>query len=346
MKLKTLAFMVGMASLVSSCDEDTSFVLPRGEGLEVALDNSVYTHFMFYSLSQNKVVFTAEKEAYDLAIQTSGERILFLNSALPYRIWKTGLTDMSASLNLSEATWLYDDASGEAAKSALGNWTDNEVYVLGKVDLTNQDPTTQSVNPYAKIQLKLNSGNVEVKIQLVESTDVSTFTLPSTSANHAYTWVTIGQGKSALQPPANNSYDLVFRPYTEKLMAGPDYYVPYTVQGVLTNRQGGVSSYLYPVEAGLTNDQYNTLFDEIDLADVESSLFASDANKIGYNWKKTSGDPMSGAITYVIVASKMYVVRNADGAVYKLRFNSFYKANDSGQASNKGYVSFEYEWLE
>jgi len=86
----------------------------------------------------------------------------------------------------------------------------------------------------------------------------------------------------------------------------------------------------------------DTLYDfsSINL-DIAQALFYSQAlDEIGYDWKDVVGDVSSGNVTYVIVEGLNYVVLDAEGYYYKLRFISYY--NQSGE---KGIPTFEYQRL-
>jgi hypothetical protein len=81
-------------------------------------------------------------------------------------------------------------------------------------------------------------------------------------------------------------------------------------------------------------------FSSIDLNLASTMAYTGAIDEIGYDWKDIVGDVSSGSVTYIVKEGFNYVVRDADGFYYKLRFISFY--NNDG---DKGYPTFEYQRL-
>jgi len=341
MKLLSVAGALSLALGFISCEKanDPEYVVPAGNVNEVVLDNSIYTHQTFIDLSTNTVVATNSIDAWDLSIQTYGsDSAVYLNSSLSYYVYKTTSTNIDETITIPESiTWLYDDQGGDAAKTAIGNWENGEVYFIGLKDLTNPDPTQQVVTAKYKISFEKTGTGIVVKwADITASTvTVSSTTLKYTNSNEPYTWFSFADGgKAAVQPPAIGDWDIEFTPYTANLG------VPYLVNGVLTNRNGGVVSYKDPVTSGLTNEEYTAYFSALNTDSVQTDLYSAEAHTIGYSWKK-SGVDSNGNPTgvYEIRPSYMYIVKDADGHQYKLRMTNFYKE------SEKGYVTFEYALL-
>lgn len=101
---------------------------------------------------------------------------------------------------------------------------------------------------------------------------------------------------------------------------------------VLHNTLGGVA--LYEVITGEGDKSYA----DFSKSDVDESLFNdTDRSIIGSNWRSTTGPSSS---TPVAKDDRYYVLKDADGNYYKIRFTAV--VNESGE---RGYPSFEYSLL-
>ncbi|NTV83178.1 MAG: hypothetical protein HGA23_02620, partial [Bacteroidales bacterium] len=138
-------------------------------------------------------------------------------------------------------------------------------------------------------------------------------------------------GKQLNLEPPKGDWDLLFTQYTTLLYTNEGDPYPYLLTGVLSNPAG--------VEVA-----QDTLYDfaAIDLGVASSLVYTKALDEIGYDWKDVVGDVSSGSVTYVIREGLSYVVRDAEGYFYKLRFISFYNINNNG---DKGVPTFEFQRL-
>ncbi|NPA37737.1 MAG: hypothetical protein GXO47_12910 [Chlorobi bacterium] len=336
-KLKNLIIAAAMIISASACnDEDTDFVIPKGENNEVNIQNSVYTHQTYYDLSTNNVVLTVENTDWDLEVETSGEmKIIKLNPANSYRVFKTSSKDITEDITIpDEADWRYDDPSGDINDFAFSDWEDNDVYVIAK-KVISYDPTAPSISVFARISFSHQNGGIELNWVLEGENDINSSLLPSTDQAHPYTWFSFDtKGEAAVQPPAPDSYDLIITTYTDEIEDG-DVTFDMEVRGVLINIENNTSSYRYePGEA--TDEEYIEIFNNITKDDIDITEFDDDADEIGYEWKEFNRNSMS----YEIDKSNMYFIKDGDGNYYKLRFTNFYDST-----GEKGYISFTYALL-
>lgn len=337
--------MAVAALTLFSCEkDDNGFVLNPGEAVSVQLETSLYTSQIYYSLSAGRVVATVPNDAWDLQVQTHGsDSVVMLNSGLPLMVVKTNSTNINDAIELGESpNWAIDPSSGDASAGVFAHWKNNEVYVVGVKDLSNQNPAMQPVSAKYKVAFAKTASGITVKwADLTQETvTVKEAQLAQTSQDKPFTWFSFGSGgKASVQPPSKESWDIVFSPYTTIVQAGPSKYF-YNVKGTRTNRFAGTLSYRYAVAGGETNEFYTDLFNNLNSDSIKAESFKPNADVLGYNWKKTTGDVTTGSTSYVIDNTNMFFIKDHDGRHFKFRFASFY--NTTGQ---EGYAGFEYVWL-
>lgn len=336
-----VAALIFSVAMISCTKDNTPEVLvPAGNVNTVELTSSVYDNQIFYDLSSNKVVATNAITAWDLAIQTNGlANTIRLNTGLSMFVYITDLSDINSAVTmLPTPNWVVDDASGDATKTALNGWNDNQVFVIGMKDVSNPDPSKQSIAAKYKLSFLKSGGSVVVKWVDLTVVDglVKSVTLPNTDDANPVTWFSFADnGKAVVQPPSINSYDFDFVPYITLLPAGPGKFINYGVNGVLINYNGGVQAYKYNSGAIASEAQATIRFTGLASDSVNAQLFSTAADVVGHDWKYTK---FQGSPDYLIDYTKMYFIQDADMHIYKLRF-TYYAGKPSG------YVNFEYVLL-
>jgi hypothetical protein len=334
--LKNVLISASIVVLAASCGEDdTDFLIPIGETKEIQIDSSVYTHQTYFDLSTETKVLTVNNSDWDFEVETTGEmKVIKLNPAGAYRVFKTELTDITEDITLPEdPDWTYDDPSGETDELAFYDWKDNEVYVLARKIVT-YDPTAPSIMPVAKVSFSHQSGGIEIKWVLDGETSVNNAVLPGTGSDRPSTWFSFKtQGKASVQPPKPDSYDLIITTYTGEVENGPISF-DMELRGILTNMLNNTMSYRYePGDA--TDEEYIEIFNNLTRDDIDMTEFDDDCDEIGHEWKKFNRNSMS----YEIDKSNMYFIKDGAGNLFKIRFTNYYKEGV------KGYITFTYALL-
>ncbi len=332
----TLIALILIATFTACEKENTEFLIPKGENNEVHLVNSAYTHQTYFDLSSNSVALSVEATEWDLAVETSGSmETIKLNPANSYRVYKTTSTNITDKITLPEIPdWTFDDPSGNLSDLAFYNWQNNEVYIIGKKEPSN-NPTIPSIVPFAKISFEKTDEGIAVMWVLTDESTINEFTLKTTSESHSYTWFSFENKREAnVQPPSPDDYDLIITSFTGEVLDGTVSYI-FELRGALTNKTNKVTSYRYdPGEA--TDNEHIEIFNNLTKNDIDVSKYNNDADAIGYDWKTFSRTSMS----YEIDKSNMYFIKDNNSNHYKLRFTNYY--NNSGE---KGYISFTYSLL-
>ena len=175
---------------------------------------------------------------------------------------------------------------------------------------------------FFKIEILSSSpSNYQIRIANLDGSNEQNHTIVK-DEDYNFIFVNWSNGLSikSIEPP-KSTWDLQFTQYTH-LFHEPEY-TQYLVTGCLLNH--------YNTKAVQVN---NISFDAIDLNYAQGILLSEEINTIGYDWKEFNGSQ------YTIFSDKIYIIQDAEGFYYKLRFIDFY--NLSGQ---KGYPTFEYQQL-
>ena len=103
--------------------------------------------------------------------------------------------------------------------------------------------------------------------------------------------------------------------------------IPYNVTGVFLNPEGISCTKLE-----------NVPFEQITYEQVKNLSLSTQRDVIGYQWKGFDFDFTNG--NYKIFSNWTYIIKDASGRFYKMRFLDFYDANH-----HKGYPKLEYQKL-
>jgi hypothetical protein len=333
-----IIFIPFILLLLTSCFKEDEKIPPfdRGDRTTVMIElTQNYKYQVYFSLDQNTVVSSNDKNSFDLAFESTstGSHIL-LNTANFGLAAVTGETQIENVTSHDGLDLKFDPSSGNLDSTAVGNWiTINEidtiysglVYVIdrGYDELGNLLGFRKIVfdslagNTYYFRYANLNNTNmIAASVTKVEGVN--------------YIYYSFVNEPGQLQPePAFDSYDLLFTQYTTLLYTNEGDPYPYLVTGVLLNR----------FETMVAFDSIHH-FDSISMDLAQNMNFTQQNDRIGYNWKDVVGDVESGQVSYIVNPDWNYIIRAQNGFYYKMRFIGFY--NDLGE---KGYPTFEYQRL-
>ena len=340
MRTTTFIILLSLILILQSCFKEDEKIAPHDPGdviTETIEMQSDYRYQVYYDLGTGSVVSSNFKDEWDLGFECApGGWHVILNTSNFMLAGNTGLTVFNDATDTAGTAWRYDPSSGNLDSTAIGNWISfspadssvsisQHVYIidrgydeagnlrgLKKVVFTGWDADRYSFR-YANLD-----GSGEDSIEVVKDPAVNFICFSFDEGGRV-----IG-----LEPP-KNSWDLLFTQYTTLLFTNEGDPYPYLVTGVLANRTG--------VEVAC-----DTLvdFSSITLEQAVNFTFSTIQDEIGYDWKDVIGDVSTGNVSYVIIPGINYVVKDAGGFYYKLRFISFY--NDEGE---KGFPTFEFQLL-
>ena len=325
--------------VLSSCFKEDEKITPVRPGdvstvvIEMFPDYSVQSYF---SLSSGEVVASNPKDSWDLGLSCeTDDYTLILNTARFIKIAHTGSDNFDVTYTTEGFIWQFDESTGNPSGNAIGQWwdsTESGPVSHREVLLVDRGIDSEGLPAgYFKIQPLINSstGEVSIRIANLNGSDERTFSFTKASGLK-YTTMSFEDGQNAVQPePLKTAWDLLFTQYTTLLFTDTGEPYPYLVTGVLINDE--------LVSAAMDSI---TPFESIDRTLAENLLLSQQLDVIGYDWKKVNGDVTSGDVTYTPIPEMVYIIKNSDGYLFKLRFVGFY--NELGQ---KGYPTFEYQKL-
>jgi hypothetical protein len=327
--------------LLSSCLKEEDPVTPPDflgdvETATIPMGKNYEKQF-FFDLGTNQIVASNYRSEWDLAFEcgAEGHHILLNTSKLMFA-WNTGITDFYAVTSADSAQWKWDVASGNLDSTAIGQWgtyADGNVTSFRNIYLINlgKDPFGNSYG-IRKIDFgELKNNTYRLKFANLDGSDEHIFEIKKNN-DYSFMYFSFANGGELKTiAPKKNEWDLVFTVYTHIFsetpdnIQQPDTLIPYTVTGVLLNRAGVAAALITGVP-----------FQEIGLEQAMAvPLDEKNIDVIGYNWKLFNFN----AVTYEVLPDKIYIIRDSEGYLYKMRFIDFY------QSGEKGYPKFEFQRL-
>lgn len=189
--------------------------------------------------------------------------------------------------------------------------------------------TGGSSRGWKKVQIVRSNDGYKIKYaDLNDTTHKEVIIAKNTAYN--YTFFSIMNNKEVNIQPEKSKWDLGFTVMTN-VIAGAGSYI--YADFVVTNVLGNVSAYQVTATAPITGQ---TAYENFKLQDVDNSKFINDNQTIiGANWRNPVG--VNGLEVY---PDRFYVVRDADGYFFKLRFTRMTDVNGM-----RGFPQFEYKPL-
>jgi len=337
MKGLTYICVILLALLTVSCFETDEAVPPYQLPEDVdtlSIQKSIYESQLYFDFSSGSIVSENLNSDWTLsfACADTGYHIR-LNSSDFWGIAPTGSSNLdSIYTDDVEYDWRQDSSNGHPDSTAVGSWVSfdsgapsytNEVYLLGRFDGI-------SYNLAKKVQFTMVSENAYVFL-IADPALSNTDTIEVLKDDqYNYRQFSIDNNTSVQLEPMKDQWDLLFSQYFTILYTDDGIPTPYNVRGVLLN--------MNQVEAALDTSIH---FLDVNYNHAIQHPFSSVQDVIGHDWKSVSVDESSNSAEYKVRPGYTYIVRDANGDLYKLRFKSYF--NKSGV---KGYPSFEFARLD
>ena len=306
----TRALKVKFTSIVST---GTALTLDGGTGGSSAV-NSV-----FADLSNNTAT-SVRRASWDLGFYSGSDFRVILNNttgAAAIALAKNDLTQVTAAdtvglvLNVSNfdpaGLKSVDDVSGDITKTVISGIsatdTDSKVYIINR--------GTSGSTPakgWMKIRV-LRNGTTGYTLQYagIKETAFKTVSIPKDAA-YNFKYVSFDTGALVDAEPAKARWDIVWTGAMNKTSDGTNDIPYYFADQVFINHLGGVTA-AEVMTSTVTYDAYGE-------SNIATTSFKSDKMVIGSNWRATTG-------TVGVKTDRFYVVKDATGNVYKVKFVSF-----------------------
>jgi len=303
----TLLIGAVLSVSLSSCLKDELPVparQPRGEAMTVQVCMGPgYQDQLWMDLRTGTVQRTNSKLIWDLAFESAPEGWrVYLNGSKMMTAWNLGAVDIAAvhdTVGMGAGRHI-DAPSGHRDSTAIGDWRNNDDVYL--IDLGFDHIGIPQ--GYRKFRfLSVSPSEYVFEVARLNGTQLQTVTVPKDGAR-SFTCYMSGAGVVDVEPQ-RGQWDIVVTQYTHQFY---EPFQPYLVSGALS-------------APGVRVAKLNTAsFDNVTLGDTLNHPFSTARDAIGYDWKVYLFESAS----YVIDATRVYIVHAADGSFYKLQFIDFY----------------------
>lgn len=348
-KLNSMFAVVLMASVFAACSKDEAdpiIVVPPSDGSTMTLNGIAGAEDGASAANSVYVDFSADKQtpvlrsSWDLGFYSGAEFKVILNATNGASVAKLPKTDLNAvtEADLTQANLVItlggtaeygklDDPretnilnkTAIAAISATD--AENAVYLFNPAGASHSSPFNVD-NVYKIKILRKGTGYTLQYAKLKETTFKTLDVAKDTKFN--FSFVSLSGGKTVSVEPAKAEWDMVWT-WSLYYSGAPGSEFVYSFSDlVFTNNIGGVSS----VQVNTSQKSYAD-FSESDLSSVN---FSNARNVMGSTWRNTTG-------TIGVLTNRFYLIKDASGNVYKLKFNSFHAAD----AGTRGKPVLEYK---
>ena len=340
-------FFLGMVA----CDpNDTVAPIPPSDGdlieAEVGGPNQPNQVFIDLSTSISTVV---PRTKWDLAFATGSEYTVAINYAAYMSARPTDQTDL-AEVNSTLVNEVYktematgpdcnvewvDDPSGDLSNTAFGaistTEASNMVFVINRGYVENG--TEKMERGFVKVRVTREAESYIVSYGDIDDETFTSVTIPRDPA-YNFVFFSFDDGLVNVEPE-NGLWDVVMTTGTLLTAFGPGELVPYNFKDLgLTNQQ---KTKIKAVE--ITTE---ITYAGFDMEDANTLTLESNRTGIGSSWRKFNGSQTAPG--YDIAEDIFYVIEDADGNIYKLKFTKMHCVS-AECAGDRGYPEFTYELL-
>ncbi|NEU67500.1 HmuY family protein [Spirosoma agri] len=322
----TKQLTVKFTSIISS---GTNLTLDGGTG------GSSAVNAVFVDLSNN-AQSSVKRASWDLGFSSGTDFRVILNNmtgAAAIALAKNDLNQVTAAdtvgLVLSTSNFdpaglkLIDDVSGDLTKTVIPSISatdaNNKVYIVNR-----GTGGSTPAKGWIKIRV-LRNGTTGYTLQYagIKETTFKTVSITKDAA-YNFSYVSFDTGAAVTVEPAKARWDIEWTGGIYITSDGTNNIPYYFSDQVYINFLAGVTA-AEVMTSTVTYDAYAE-------SNIATTTFKADRSVIGSNWRATTG-------TVGVKTDRFYVVKDAAGNVYKLKFISFI-SNDGGV---RGNPKFDYK---
>lgn len=368
MKKILFCLLLGASFISQSCindNEDPVLVAPSdGARVDPNVGGATQPNQVWFDLGTETEILT-RRTNWDLGFYSGNEFKVVLNSSIMMAAGKiAGATNIDqvteasvetlkthvqvANFNPSNVIYI-DDVKGNipsgytAIEEIKANDSDNAIYLvnMGKEIYDGSVPIGSVVSSgeergWMKVQVVRSGAGYKVKYADLNATTHKELIINKNQA-YNYSFVSLKNNAEVSVQPAKKRWDICFTVFTNTIIGAGSYiYADF----VTLNNVGGAAAYEVIVPSETSGvEAYNNFKS----ADIDPSKFIhNDQRVIGSNWRNPVG--VNGLEVY---GDRFYVVKDAEGYYFKLRFTRLTKSatDQNGQAGERGFPQFEYKPL-
>lgn len=347
-KAITVALIV---TAVASCkkDKDPVIIIPPSSGSTLQLDGGTggasAVNSVFVDFSSDKQTPVA-RDSWDLGFYCGGDfkvTINLTNGASAVAVNKTDINTVTAADFNRDTLRVGLDGMGVVGSFAVIDDTreanilnktviaaisatdaENKVYILNR---KGGDATADDANLF-KIRILRKGNGYALQYAKLAETTFKTIDI-SKDADFNFRFASLVSGATVNVEPAKASWDMMWS--WNMYYTGP---YPYAFSDfVIINNIGGASAFERTyASAEMATDAYA----KFNRDSVAKYTFSSKRDVIGMNWRRTAAP--GATVPAGVYKTKLYIVKDGGGNLYKLRFLSF-TSEDGG---TRGRPQIEY----
>ena len=327
----------------TNTESKLSFKAIISEGLSVQLNGiagseagSSAANSVFLDLSAN-LQTPVLRDSWDLGFNSGTDFRVTLNTSNGASAIEVNKSDINAvtaaDVDLTKLTMgqgqgtlsLTDGYSGKLSETVIKEISatdaDNKVYILNR---KGGSATVLPAEQIYKIRIIRKGTGYTLQYALLNETTFKSLDVTKDPAYNAQ-FVSLVTGAAVNAQPAKAKWDIVWG-YSMYYTASGTTNIPYGFSDlVFINHLAGVTA----AEVLTTTATYDAYAE----SNISTTTFSADRDVIGSKWRVTSGG------TVGVKSDRFYVIKDAAGNVYKLRFISF-TSTDGGE---RGKPKLEYK---
>jgi hypothetical protein len=342
-------------SLISCDKEDPIQEQPPIDGAttDVNMGGQNEKNQVYIDLSKNENT-QAQRDSWDLAFYNGNEYRVKINFSTYMAVKQLDTNDLAAvnTANVQDyfedvAVATFDPTNMNYIDSPDGSITGTAIAEISatnaenKVYLVNLGNNVSTVVPslgfvdmkgtargWKKMRIIRDGNGYKIMYANLDDTTYQTKTISKGNSYHFKFFSFTTNNEVNVERPKYD-WDLCFTTFANEIPGSGSYMYP---DYVLTNNLSNVAS--YKVDQSLSGA---ILYENFTKADVVETNFATERRTIGSSWRNGGGP----GVTPYVKTNLYYIVKDADGNYYKLKFSAM--TNTSGE---RGYPQFLYKLLQ
>jgi hypothetical protein len=262
----------------------------------------------------------------DLAAVTAADTVGFggqlSTSAIFGIVATTDVEDFPAWIS-SSTTWM-DNPAGDLSKTAIASVSatdsENKVYIINR-----GTGVSNAALGWKKVRVIRKGSNYTVQYADINSANITSVDVTKNSASR-FQYVSFATNSVVTVEPEKTKWDIAWTGFTNTTPTGapPAPSIPYYFQDMIITNTAGVQTAAY------TTNTTNTLtYDTFAEANIAAVTFSGSQIGIGSSWRTTGGPPPSPPAG--VNAARFYIVKDADGNVYKVQFTALATNGERGK---------------
>lgn len=352
---KYLFLALGITLAISSCKQDSDPIpdIPPSDGTEMTLNGgeggSAAENTVFVDFSADEQT-SVNRKSWNLAFYNGGKSRVILNNTAGSSAIEVNKTDINAvsetdiqledlniQLGTAGAFSNIEDITGDLSKTLIPEISstegNNKVFVINILG-GSHGATIDPADLY-KIRVLKTGNDYTLQYAKLNATNFETVTLKKED-DFNFQYFSFEKGPVKVEP-AKTDWDFQWTWSLYFGGSGANMY-PYGYSDLIfINALAGVSAAEVIFKDAEGNGNGKPSYEEFSESNLSELSFSTSRGTIGANWRVTPS-PSPGVVAGAR-KDRFYVIKDAAGNVYKVKFNSF-TPEDAGK---RGYPELEYK---